>query len=133
MWERLYELLTDLEFQQARLGALPGSERAAVSVSDVVRELSNALEALPADEPGRPGVEALYRVLGQQAHLLREQPRWFVQQLANACDWDETVLADKIREAERRCPWPRLRLLNRPGLSTILALKRVLAGHEGGG
>jgi WD40 repeat protein len=131
MWEQLCELLTDLEFQQARLGALPGSESAAVSIYDVLRDCGSALEALPAGEAGRVGVEALSRVLDQQAHLLRDHPRWFVQQLANACDWDQTVLADRVRQAERCCAWPRLRLLDRPAISDILVLKRILVGHKG--
>lgn len=131
-WEELQWLLTDLEFQQTRLGALPGSEPAAAGIYDVLRDFTDVLAALPAEATGRAGIEALYRVFDQQAHLLREQPRWFVQQVANACDWDQTPLADNVREAERHCVWPRLRLRNRPALSRILAFKRVLAGHEAG-
>src|SRR5262249_16226625 len=107
-WDELEGLLTDLEFQQTRLAALPGSEPAAVTIYDVLPDFSNALDGLPTEARGRAGVEAVYRVLDQQAHLLREQPRCFVQHVANACQWDETALADKVREMEERCQWPRL-------------------------
>src|SRR5437016_2249803 len=44
-WDELENLLTDLEFQQTRLGALPGTEPAAVTISDVLRDFGNALDA----------------------------------------------------------------------------------------
>src|SRR4051812_7650237 len=119
-WDDLADLLSDLEFQQTRLGALPGSEPAAVTIYDVLREFSNALEAMPAELPGRAAVEVLSRVLDHCAHLLHEHPQWLVQQLTNACDLDQTALADRAGEAEKRCPWPRLRVCKRPAISTIL-------------
>jgi hypothetical protein len=103
-WEDLQGLVIDLEFEQTRLGALPGSGPAAVGIYDVLRDFTDALAILPAEDPGRPAVEVLYRVLDQQAHLLHEHPRWFVQQLANACDWDETVLAERAARPMPRSP-----------------------------
>jgi WD40 repeat protein len=131
-WDDLQGLLTDMEFEQTRLGALPGREPAAVTIYDVLRDFTDALAMLPANEPGKPAVEVLYRVLDQQAHLLRDHPRWFVQQLANACDWDGTALEDRMNAAVRQSPWPLLRLLRRPARGTGSVLVRTLSGHRGG-
>src|SRR5260370_28146060 len=89
MWDELCEVLLDLDFLQTRLGVLSAEqETAAVGVYDVLRDYLTALQDLPVRQRNRDMVKRLYRVLDRNGHVLREDRRLLLQQLANACGWE---------------------------------------------
>ena len=87
---------------------------------------------VPAAE--RPAVLAAFaRVLGQEAHILRERPEILWQQLYNRLQWEEAPVPDALAPAfaERSHtdadPWLRTRTPFRESS----ALVRTLTGHSG--
>src|SRR2546423_73434 len=134
MWDQLCELLTDLEYLQAKLGVLTPEQRSApATVFDLASDFLGALEALealPGHQARKEEVERLYRAVDVNSYVFRESPRLLLQQIVNAHDWERTALGHRMRTAVQRCPWPLLLRLNH---STRAAspLVRVLSGHAG--
>jgi WD40 repeat protein len=130
MWERVYEVLTDFEFLQARVGALPEQDGkpAPSTIFETLQDFVEALAVLP-DGPRRQDVESLRRALDSRAHVLKEMPWLLVQEVYNARVWHSDALGTRVVEAERLCRRPRLRLLNRPEVGSPLL--RVQTGHSG--
>src|SRR6478752_5195779 len=102
MWDELCDLLLDLDFLQARLGVLTARQRTApatvyYALNDYLAALD--VEALPASHPRREEVERLYGAIDRNAHVLREDPRLLLQQIANASDWEGTALGERMNVA----------------------------------
>jgi hypothetical protein len=148
MLERLYAVLTDFDFLQAKLGALPGQDpqQPPATVFDLLQDFVEALSAWPAGDPRREGVEALYRIIDGNSYFLKDAPRLLLQQVYNAGAWTTAGLGARVLEAERRCAWPLLRLRDRPeaqercallprsdGAHGLGAVRGVVAGRAGAG
>src|SRR5437899_1079907 len=113
MWDRVCEVLTDFEYLQARIGALPDQAEAPDDVFALLGDFVEALDAMPQGHAGRGDLERLHRAIDGSSHWLKEMPRALVQQVYNAWEWEPEGLGKKVARAERDCPWGRLRLLNR--------------------
>src|SRR5262249_51028759 len=114
MWDQLCDVLTDLDYLQAKLGVLTAEQQTApATVFDLLRDFLAARETLPTHHARKEEVELLYRAVDVNSHVMRESPRLFLQQVANARDWKGTTLKYRVRDAIQRCPWPLLLRLNR--------------------
>src|SRR5262245_60706655 len=106
MLEQLCDVLTDLEFLQARLGVLTREDGPApATVYDLLRDFLGAREVLRAGHPRRELVEEFYRAIDLNAHVLHIDPRLLLQQLLNARDWAPLGWTDNLEAALGHCPW----------------------------
>lgn len=134
--EQLCDVLTDFHFLQTKVeDNVRTSAGEAVAVFDLLRDFLAALAVLPVGHDHRDEVEALYRVLDQNGHVLKEHPSLLVQQTYNALakGWPETtLLGRRLRQAALACTRPCwLALRSSSGAGDTEAPLRVLAGHEG--
>jgi WD40 repeat protein len=133
MLDKLCEVLTDLDFLQAKLGVLPGDDGPApATVYDLLQDFLGCLDMLPATHPQRGMVEQVYRAIDRHAHTLHRDPHLLLQQLLIARNWTDTRWEVCLPAAIDRCPWALLRLLNRPPGMEESALLRTLRGHSDG-
>jgi WD40 repeat protein len=137
----LCDVLTDFDYLQARIGAVPWTAAAELvpeppsSVFDLLHDFQRAVAVLAVAGPQRcREIEALCRALDRNTHVLKEAPTLLVQQLHNALVWDwseDMDLGRKVRQAAAglRCCW--LRLNTRPESMTRNVCLRILTGHRG--
>jgi WD40 repeat protein len=125
--ERLFGLLTDFPFAEAKVGRF--------GVDALLSDLRAARAAGPEEAEASSRADALRRVLDREAHNLRgwepsRRPAFFAQQLRNwAADTGLDFLASAPGERLARLGQPYLSLAWRAARESQ-ELERILSGHE---
>jgi len=137
-WPELARQLTNFDYLQAKIGALPAAAAHAPpphTVFDLVRAFADALfgdPALPASLRKRNEIETIYRVIGKHCDAIHKNPGLLVQQLYNGLfdQRDGITHADKLMNAAQRLNRPWLKAWKMPSGAEADLLRLNLRGHK---
>src|SRR5436309_1071741 len=107
--DQLCDVLTDIQFLQAKIGADNSSSYSFVaapgnSVYDLLHDFLSVIDAFHAAQPQLEEVKALYRAIDERSHVLKKDRSLLLQHTHNRLvwEWDETTeLGRRLREAAR--------------------------------